>query len=70
MIGLCAKPEFNEHLGKKLYKVRTSAQNNKSIQLKLWAKYGVFKALYLMIEGSYHLFDTFPTQIKDKTLYD
>jgi len=39
--------------------VRKSAQ--------VWAKYGVFKALYLVIEASYHLFDTFPTNNKNKT---
>jgi len=44
----------------KYEKVRKSAQ--------FWAKYGVFKALFLMIEASYHLFDTFPTNTKDKTL--
>jgi len=31
------------------------------------AKYGVFEALYLMKEASFHLFDTFLAKIKDKT---
>ena len=31
------------------------------------AKYGVFEALDLMKEASFHLFDTFPAKIKDKT---
>jgi len=44
----------------KYEKVRESVQ--------FWAIYGVFKALYHMTEASYHLFDTFPTNTKDKTL--
>ena len=31
------------------------------------AKYGVFEALDLMKEASFHLFDTFPAKIEDKT---
>ena len=31
------------------------------------AKYGVFEALDLMKEASFHLFDTLPAKIKDKT---
>jgi len=30
---------------------------------KFWAKYGVFKAQYLMKEARYDLFDTFPKKI-------
>jgi len=34
---------------------------------EIFAKYGVFKALYLMIEARYELFDTFSTKTKHKT---
>jgi len=51
-----------ERFGKKFEKVR------KSEKCAALAKYGVFEALDLMNEASFHLFDTFPAKIKDKTL--
>jgi len=51
---------FNELLGKKFLLSRKSAQ--------FWAKSGVFKPLYLKIEASNHLLDTFAMKSKDKPL--
>ena len=36
-------------------------------QVRNFGQNMVFKALYLMIEASYHVFDTFLTKTKDKT---
>jgi len=51
-----------DRFGKKFEIVRKSVKKCATL-----AKYGVFEALDLMKEASFHVFDTFPAKIEDKT---
>ena len=62
MIGLSIKSGVLWSFWKEIWN-----RAKKCEEMRNLAKLGVFEALHLMKEASFHLFDTFPTKIKDKT---
>ena len=67
MFLICTRIQYFGSNTQKRFYLANDRKNALRDILRNLAKYDVFEALDLMKEASFHLFDTFPAKIKDKT---